>query len=702
MKKLISAYIQGFLLLSVVQTSNAQIEQDSTLILEEVLITAQRRVSDLQATPISVSAFGENDLERLQIVESTDLQKFVPGLTIQPGIGAPGKVDLYLRGAGNQDGSIILSETGVGVYIDDVYMPRLSVGNIEALELERIEVLRGPQGTLYGRNSMTGAIKYVTKKPDGDTYGSLNASYGRYGAYNVRGHVNVPLIDNYLAMSTTASYRETGNWYKNTQLNEQRGNREVLSLNTTFALISDSPLSAKLTVSYADEVNDGGEAVHLDAETLKSVTGNFRNVASPFDTFGGYEQYRVAMDVAYQFSNSLSLRSISGYQNLKEQSAFDLTGVGLLNRSLQGEVKIFNQDIHLRGTSGGSKFDWLVGLSIFRETGHQSIGDVVFYSSRAPTILDVDTDSNAVFFEGTYQVNDQLSMTVGARYTDDEKVLDAEMATPADTQTTVPVDAVNNASDTTTRISIDYQMTDRTFVFASFSEGFKAGSFNGLAVLNPVALGTGYDPETVLAYEVGVKTELMANRMRLNVNVFHNDFSSLQGLNTSDAGYTTVRNIAGADLYGIEAEFQFIANEGLSFSGSIARQWDGYKDIDPTSVVNESFRMNRVSEWTANIGFENRFFTTRTQGVLGVNGYWAYRSDYFNDIVNSPIFRTDSHSLVDASLFYESADNRWRVSLAGKNILGEDVYIKGLGVIRTTGVPNSPLTWSLNIKRTFL
>ena len=189
--------------------------------------------------------------------------------------------------------------------------------------------------------------------------------------------------------------------------------------------------------------------------------------------------------------------------------------------------------------------------------------------------------------------------------------------------------------------------------------------------------------------------------MRLNVNVFYNDFSSLQGLNTSDAGYTTVRNIAGADLHGIEAEFQFIASEGLNFSGSIVRQWDKYKDIDPTSVVNESFQMNRVSDWTANVGFENRFFSSAEKGVVGINGYWSYRSEYFNDIINSPVVRTGSHSLVDASIFYESSDSKWRVSLTGKNILGEDVYIKGLGVIRATGVPNVPATWSLNVKYTF-
>ena len=189
---------------------NANAQADNKQVLEEITVTAERRETSLQSTPVTISAFTTYTLDTMQVVEATELQKYVPNLTMVQGIGAPGKVDLYLRGAGDQIGAIILSESGVGVYIDDVFMPRLSVANIELLELERIEVLRGPQGTLYGRNSMGGAIRYITKTPDGSRGGNLAAGIGSFDSFNVHGHYQAPIVEDRVAGSLTAFYRESG------------------------------------------------------------------------------------------------------------------------------------------------------------------------------------------------------------------------------------------------------------------------------------------------------------------------------------------------------------------------------------------------------------------------------------------------------------------------------------------------------------
>jgi iron complex outermembrane receptor protein len=670
-------------------------------VLEEIIITAERRETSLQSTPVTVSAFTTDTLDRMQVVEATELQKYVPNLTMVQGIGAPGKVDLYLRGAGDQIGAIILSESGVGVYIDDVFMPRLSVANIELLELERIEVLRGPQGTLYGRNSMGGAIRYITKTPDGSRSGNVGAGFGSFDAFNVHGHFQAPIVEDRVAGSFTGSYRESGDWYTNTALGEDRGNREALAFNGKLVWLAPGALSATLSLAYSDEKNDGGEMVARDPDTLQSITGDFRDVQSPFDTFGDSEQFRVALNFTYDFAGGTSFRSITAYQDLTESSSFDLTGRGLLNRTLEGEVDVVTQELQLRGVAFDQSLDWLIGGFLFFEDGFQTVQDTVFFTPRAATVIDVETDSYAVFAEGTYHLTDRTSFTAGLRYTDDEKVLDGAMATPADPSVPIPVSNVITSDDFTTRLVLDHNFSDDVFGFINVSRGFKAGSFNGLAVLNPVAFSTGFEPETVWAYEVGLKADLQENRLRTNVNVFFNDFSDLQGLNTDEAGFTTISNIADADVYGIEVEFTYLATDQFRLFGTVSRQWDEYTKVDPTSIVDPSFKLNRASDWYGTLAFEYRLPLAGSGANLGLTGFWSYRSEYFNDIINSPIVRTDKSSLLDLGAFYETAGGTWKFTLAGKNLTDEDIYNKGLGVIGVTGQPNMPSSWSLSARYRF-
>lgn len=665
--------------------------------LEEITVTAERKETNLQTTPVVISAFTEAMLERMQAVEATELQNYVPGLTMVQGIAAPGKVDLYMRGAGDQVGAIILSESGVGVYIDDVFMPRLSVANIELLELERVEVLRGPQGTLYGRNSMGGAIRYITKTPDGGRGGNLAAGIGSFGSYNLRGHWQAPVIADKLAGSFTGSYRETGDWYDNITLDEERGNREVLAVNGKLAWIGDGPWNAVLSLAYSEEQNDGGEFVARDADTLDSITGDFRDVQSPLDAFGDNEQTRISLDASYDLNDQMTLRSITAFQDIVEASSFDLTGQGLFNRVLDSDVQILTQELQLRGVALNDKFDWLLGAFYFQEQGYQTVTDTIFFNELSPTVIDVETTSYAFYAEGTYRFDDRWALTAGLRYSDDEKDLrGAHRGVPVP----APGNVINASDSVTTRVVLDYQWTDNVFAFASISKGYKAGSFNALA-LSVDDLIAGFDPETVWAYEVGVKADILDSRLRTNVNVFFNDFSDLQGLNTTPAGLTTISNVADADVYGIELEYTYLATDRIELFGSIARQWDDYTNVDPTSNILPSFRINRASDWFAAIGAEYRLPVGDSGAEFGINGNLTYRSEYFNDIVNSPIVRTDDHTLLDVGAYYETANGDWRFTLSGKNVLDEEVYLKGLPLIRNTGQPNLPPIWTLSARRNF-
>lgn len=685
--------IKNFLSLSLILSGGLIPFTQADNVLEEIIVTAERKETNLQSTPVVVSALTEEAIERLNAVEATELQNSIPGLTMVQGIAAPGKVDLYLRGAGDQVGAIILSESGVGVYIDDVYMPRLSVANIELLELERVEVLRGPQGTLYGRNSMGGAIKYISKKPDGSREGNFGVSYGSFDAYNLHGHFQTPIVEERIAASITASYRQSGDWYKNITLDEDRGNREVLAVNAKLEWIAEGPWSASFAVTYAEEQNDGGEFVARDPDTLKSITGDFRDVQSPLDAFGENDQIRTSFDFSYDFDSGLIFRSITAYQDLNEASSFDLTGQGLFNRVLASEVEVINQELQLRGNAFNQNLDWLIGGYFFLEDGNQTINDTIFGTARPATVIDVETTSYAFYAEGTYQFNDRFSFTGGLRYIDDKKDLSGAHRGIAGS-------AVNESNDVTARFVLDYQWTDNTFVFLNISKGYKAGSFNALAT-SVDDFTNGFDPETVWAYEVGVKSDSLESRLRTNVNVFFNSFSDLQGLHTTADGITTVDNIADANVYGVELEATWLASGRFELFGTVARQWNSYSNIDATSDVLSDFEVNRISEWFASLGFEYRVPLPNSKGALGLTGLYSYRSEYYNDIVNIPAVLTDDYTLLDIGGFYESADGHWRITLAGKNILDEEVYLKGLALIRTTGIPNTPPTWSLNFRYSF-
>lgn len=675
--------------------------------LEEVVVTAERRAGNLQSTPIAVSAFTSDQLDRLQVTETLELADNVPNLVLYTGVSNPGMVNLYMRGAGEQIGGLVTSESAVGLYVDDVYNARLSAANFDLVDIERIEVLRGPQGTLYGRNSMTGAIKVVTREADGESWAKAAVGYGSFNELTVRAGGGFSIIDDVLAATVSAQYRDQDEgWLYNRALDERRGVREVKSLRGKMSYIGSDTFKATLSAYYSDDVNDGLTAVATNSETLEVQTGDWHTVQSPSPSAGLTEQFTTTLDLEWDLGGA-SLRSISSYIEIDDEFRFDLSGgvevapdtfVALIDRSSVASSWQVSQEFQLSGTALNDKLDYIVGAYFFKEQSDQQIDDVIFFTPLVPTIIDQESDSMAFFAHGNYAINDRLSLTGGLRWTRDEKSLQGQIDSFFGSGVPALVDRDDDWSVWTPRVGIDYQLNDDTFVYGSISRGYRAGGYNGLTVANPVSFNTPFDPETVWAYEVGGKVELFNRRLRLNSAIFINAFDDIQQSSTLGAGATAIQNVGSVNVYGFETEFTWLPTERLEIFGHLTLQNESYQKLDPGSVAATQGRgrLSHLSDEQYQLGV-NYDYPVSGGGTLAIGGNFSHRSPYFSDAANQPINDSGTINLLDASVSYRPASERWTLTLAGRNLTDEEYSKIGLVLAQPNGIRfvNQPPTWQL-------
>jgi iron complex outermembrane receptor protein len=681
--------------------------QGQSLELEEITVTAQRRVSDLQSTPVSVSAFSADALEKLQVAETLDLADNVPNLVLYTGVANPGMVNLYMRGAGEQIGGLVTSESAVGVYVDDVYNARLSAANFDLVDIERIEVLRGPQGTLYGRNSMTGAIKIVTREADGEVWAKGSVAYGSFDEITIRGGGGFSLIEDTLAATVSAQYRDQGEgWLDNRATGGKRGVREVTSLRAKLSYIGSDTFKATLGASYSDDVNDGLTPVATNSDTLEILTGDFRTVQSPSPSAGLTEQFAVTLDLEWTLGDN-SFRSISAFIDVDDEFRFDLTGgvevapgqfAALIDRNSVASSWQLSQEFQWSGLAMDGRLNYIVGAYVFKEHADQQIDDVIFFNELVPTIIDQVSESKAVFVQGNFALTPTLGLTAGVRWTEDEKNLQGQIDTFFGSGIPSFVDRDDTWSVTTPRLGLEYEHSDNVFLYGSISKGYRTGGYNGLTVANPVSFNTPFDPETVWAYEFGGKTELLDRRLRLNAAVFFNQIEDIQQSSTLGGGATAIQNVGDVDVSGLEIELTALVSEGLEIFGHVTLQDESYQNLDPGSVAatRGQGRLSHLSKNQYQLGF-NHEHSMNTGGTLLFGGTWNHRSPYFSDAENQPINDSGTINLLNAYVAYESPTGRWRTTLSGRNLTDEEYSKIGLALAPPNGIRfvNEPPTWQL-------
>ena len=700
--------------------------QEDAAGLEEVVVTAERREANLQETPVTLTALSGDQISDLGITTTLDLAKTVPNLQLLPLSASPSTFMIGLRGGVEQVGGLIVSEPVVGLYIDDVYRGRLQGSNVQLLDVERIEVLRGPQGTLYGRNTFSGAIKIVTRTPSADRQwaeGSVGA--GSFGEWNAKASVGGGLTDS-LGASLSVLYRDQSEgWIFNRAQNRKLGREENLALRGKLAWES-GPISASLTLGYSNDENDGYIPVAIRFEPFRvptnlatSVTtdnvrprfGNDPYVAEyPQPSKGDSTTTDVTLNVAREF-DGFTLRSISGYVELDDYWRWDLAaglspspGVYLpsFDRQSDATADQFTQELQALGQAFGGRFDWITGLYYFSESGSQMLTDDIplfGLSNLAPTILTMDTKSWAVFGQGTWRVSDKASLTIGGRYTSDDKSFSGDLQTGfGNPVPRTQVSLSETWSSFTPKLGLDYKFNEDLFGYFTASKGSKAGGFNGLAVLNAAVLRAVFGPQDVVTYEAGLKAEWLGRRLRTNVAYFMNDITDLQQTASIGVGSFAQQNIGDATVQGIEAEIVAEPLDGLNLFATLGWMDGEYDQISPSSQAAAAGAkyLPLVTDITWQIGFNfERPIGSGLVMRLGADAHMV--GDNWVEATNSVEIK--AYTRYDAFVALGADDGKWELSVQGKNLSDEVNFVNGFVSSSNPGMTVlRPRTWMASVR----
>lgn len=597
---------------------SAQAPQADRDALEEVVITAEKREGTVQDTPISIAAFSGAELAKAGVVSTEALSGIVPGLNVQREV--IGKV--VIRGVGTENFSVG-SDPGVAIHLDGVYLARSSVSVFEFFDTQRIEVLRGPQGTLYGRNATGGVINIISNKPEVEFGGYAKIDVGNYSKKRLEGALNVPFSDT-AAGRLSVLWADRDGYTKNLNAGARARGYGELDNQDLYAVrgqIRFTPSDAfeghlQLDVSKDDSnppafkyfthstppglpwspVTSMGAAVPGD-----QVLPDLRQVSQGFEqTVPGSTRTAPAIGGNKSTSANIKLTWDLGNLSLMSQTAYRKTDFSWLNDGdgvdaffvtyfQDDESKQLTQEFQL-SNAGESRFDWILGAFYLKEESKTFSGLAFNIGIPPPGIngILIDGESNtksiSVFGQGTYEFTDRLRGTLGVRYTKDDKdgdlvynLFGGVLPPPGPTGTTWPQVLNDSWSAVTPKVGVDFDFTDDIMGYVSATRGFKSGGFNLIAVQTP------YDPEFLWSYEAGLKTKLADGRVIANFGAFLYDYKDMQVgkiVNLSDV----LTNAAGSTVKGLEAEIRAALGGGVELNVGAAyldAKFDEFLTEDP-------------------------------------------------------------------------------------------------------------------------
>jgi iron complex outermembrane receptor protein len=717
MKSFVKAALLAGAAWSVVPTlALAQTAGDEVAV-EEVTVTARRREESLKDVPVAVTAVSGERLEATGAVDITTLQQSTPNLTVQVARGSNSTLISFIRGVGQQD-PLWGFEPGVGLYIDDVYIARPQAAVLDIFDVQRLEVLRGPQGTLYGRNTIGGAIKYVTAKIEGDPELKLK---GNLGSYNQRDFIasGKAMVNDYLGVGLTWATFNRDCFGKNLTTGAEHYDKDVVAARGTVELTPTENLFFRLS---GDIVTDRSNPRHGHREVPGlNVLGQPIPTATVLDDVydtragAGDKNHVEARGVSFlgewKASDTLTFKSITAYRAGETEGVidFDNEPAALLDIPARYNDHQFTQEFQALYTS--DRLQGVFGLYYLNATAAGAFDTVVGQANLSiATAGHVDTKSYSAFADVSYDVTDQLSISVGGRYTKDKKTGQVYrqnftgLKSPLfGNPTAVPGLVRSNftSSDTyerfTPRVSISYDITPDVTTYASFSQGFKSGGFDmrADAILTPSSVN-GYDPEKVDSYEAGLKGYFLDGRLSLNSAVFYSKYKDQQVTLQTPVGASIasqVANVGKSHIYGAELEgvARFTQDIFANFSlGYTKAEFDEYRALDLTRTppVVRDFADERVFQntpkWNGSVSLTWRH-DLGDHGSIAFIPSASYRSS-FNMFEVPSILDQDSYWLLDASLVWTSADERYRVGLHGKNLGDEEYRVGGYNFPQTAGV----------------
>lgn len=762
--------------------------------LEEVVVTARKRSENLQDVPMAVSAFSTQQLQDFGIDELTDVGRMTPNLVMNETSGlVGGAISIFIRGIGNDQGL----EQGVGVYVDDVYLNRTSGALLDVFDVERIEVLKGPQGNLYGRNTIGGAVKYITREPGDELEANAEIKGGSDGYLRVKGGASGPLVADSLYGSLHFSYKERDGYQDNSFAgSDDPWDAETGALRGTLMWVPTDNLKLKLAGDYSkdsslppiagrlalDEANIG--TISLITTTANSIFGpgtavfdtpndlsfpkDEDDVSSAFvDGFEEFEieQSTIAFTGEWDINDQWLLKSVTAWRHIENVQPFDFDGSEQLwiNTIREGlESDDISQEFQLNYT--GDKVAAVMGL-YYLDGDQSQDSNYTFQSARLRAVQyhekdtykdDRTLESYSVYGNLDWDFAEDWQLSVGARYTEDEKketqkawvtqgfyalalsqftgplplaiapgqeaVVEASpffggwLANPRFFEFTAPEDtkADETWDEFTPSVKLSHHLNDDTMAYAGVATGFKSGGFNRTG-----GNSTAYDPETVTTYSLGLKSTLLDSSLRLNTEVFYNDYEDKQlgAIQLTSEGDLSqiISNVGEVTQWGAEFEATWLPPvEGLTLTfnvGYLDSDVDEFKiandDGTGTIDVSDTTELGYSPEWSGQLR-ANYDISLGDMGYLTLGTDVSYQDEMYT---NSPIDTTnplkeaqkaDSYYLWNAVAAWRDNDERWRVAVEGKNLNDEREIVNtfDIGIVATAGY-NPPRTWAVSVGYSF-
>lgn len=704
-------------------TADAQnVEEGNTGGLDAIVVTARRRAESLQSTPLAVTAITGNQIAARGLTTLADVARTVPNVqfdTTSSSSGANFISVVFIRGVGQSD-FLLTVEPGVATYIDGVYIARNVGAVFDVLDTERVEVLRGPQGTLFGKNTIGGAISLTTRKPDLDEVrGNVEATLGNFDRRDIKGDISVPIATG-VAVKLAASTRNQDG-YVRFLTDPNRSKLGDINRDTARAAIRFQPGDA-LDINIAADVTrirENGtpaQGVAFDCPltpprplcgTFNAVVVGAANTAGQIDqryaitdknadttwiggpTVSNLDSWGTNANVELKLNETTTLRSITAYRKMDAQFQRDSDNspVNLSATANDFRHNQTSQEIQLLGDLFDDRLNYVVGAYYLNEGG-SDVSSVNLTLIAANNIARIDNDSYAAFGQGTFRITEKLSVTGGLRYTREEKRLFLDVRRPNGAIVVPAQDVSQTFNNLAPRIGVEYQATPDILSYVSFSRGFKSGGFN-IRYVQPAPAPTGFAPEELSAFEGGLKMELFDRRLRLNTAVFYSRYANLQVL-IRDAIATQVRNAGRAEIKGFELEGTAILSDTIRLEGALGYTDARYTEVPPIlppATVNDQIELSdefaRTPKWTANLGLEaNAPVGTGVDLVFRAD--WQYRSKVFNDAINSEIIAQDGYSLFNTSLALQ-LDAGLSVRGYVANIFDERYLIAGQNGLASVG-----------------
>jgi iron complex outermembrane receptor protein len=714
---------------------------------EEVVVTAQKREQRLLDVGLTVSAVGAETLRTQRVATSTDLVTQVPNVDVKENI--PGAQQIVtVRGVGLNDFSSTNNST-VGVYVDEVFLASFAEMDFNFYDLERIEVLKGPQGTLYGRNSTAGAINVLTAAPSlAGNSGLVSLTAANFGRYEGEGFANIAASDQLaLRFSGKAVNQDQGYWYSRV-LGDDLGEQDIL-LGRAQALWRPSAATS-LRLKFEVERNRSEIGVGKFFGTIPIAGGSCPNFAAPSgcvnahgysdttaDVFTGdwnhETPYRVSQwNGTARFDQDLGfarLTSVTGYINFKRGFYIDADAGPTTDAEFNQNDKVrqFSEELRLAGAAG--RLNWIAG-------GYYSWDRVLTYSPgyfhdsfNTDVLLtnDQETTSKALFGQADWALTPELKLVAGLRYTDEKRhyvggtrdlnpfgfsflcfaVGACSLGAPGEFQIAFIDDEIRDRN-WSWRTGLDWKPNDDTLVWGAIARGTKSGGFfNGIAT-SSFALAP-YRPEELTDYEAGVKTRLFDRRLQLEASAFWYDYKDLQTQTFTNVGAVSLiklGNVGEATVKGIDAQATWLAAPGLTVSaglGLLDAELGAFATAGPAGVVQipKGNKLPNAPETTFN-GQVRYEWPVTSRWTASAQGAAHYSSEVFKEALNTPYLFADSYWLVDARAALVSQDG-WEIAIWGKN-LGDERYVttatdNGIGM--GYRVFNAPRTFGVTLTRRF-